>query len=161
MTNFLAAYPCRISESPKFPPRGIPNSLQPRAFLPVVAVEGIPFELDAYKCLSLISFSYVVDNEADLIFRRPSCAMDYLRLNRMRTSTQKLASIAADRSSRRREIVGVVGKYEGKEILSLVELYLWTVKIDQVSSKNEQIFVDRQGCRIMSGAAIVILVSIS
>eukprot|EP00980_Cylindrotheca_fusiformis_P000875 scaffold230_cov138-Cylindrotheca_fusiformis.AAC.1 len=67
-----------------------------------------------------------------------------------------LTSITADRSSRRREIVGVVRKYERKEVLSLVELCLWKEKIDEVSSKKELILADRQRCRIMSGAAIVI-----
>eukprot|EP00980_Cylindrotheca_fusiformis_P023278 scaffold10313_cov138-Cylindrotheca_fusiformis.AAC.3 len=112
--------------------------------------------------------------------------MDYLCLNRMPNSTevikelfqtrydqvlgmdrswkssmmqevdQALVSMVADRSSRRREIVRVVRKYERKATLSLLELYLWKVKIDEVLSKKEQVLVDRQRCRIMSGAGIVI-----
>eukprot|EP00980_Cylindrotheca_fusiformis_P005501 scaffold1170_cov122-Cylindrotheca_fusiformis.AAC.9 len=57
-------------------------------------------------------------------------------------------------SSRRREIGRVVRKYERMEILSLMELYLWKVTIIDEAS-TEQI-VDRQRCRIMSSAAIVI-----
>eukprot|EP00980_Cylindrotheca_fusiformis_P017811 scaffold5629_cov58-Cylindrotheca_fusiformis.AAC.2 len=44
-----------------------------------------------------------------------------------------------------------------KSFLSLVELFLWEMKIDEVSSEKEQILVaDRERCRIKSGAAVVI-----
>eukprot|EP00980_Cylindrotheca_fusiformis_P008710 scaffold1867_cov122-Cylindrotheca_fusiformis.AAC.4 len=61
-------------------------------------------------------------------------------------------ALAIDWTRRKSEISKVVRKYERKEILSLVELHLWKVKIDEVT---EQI-VDRQRCRIMSSAATVI-----
>eukprot|EP00980_Cylindrotheca_fusiformis_P009283 scaffold2032_cov122-Cylindrotheca_fusiformis.AAC.5 len=64
----------------------------------------------------------------------------------------------ADWSSRRREIIAIclkLAKYERKEVSSVMELYLWKVKIDEVDSTKEQI-VDRQSCRINSGASIVI-----
>eukprot|EP00980_Cylindrotheca_fusiformis_P005499 scaffold1170_cov122-Cylindrotheca_fusiformis.AAC.7 len=111
--------------------------------------------------------------------------MDYLCLNRMPNSTELIRrlfqtrfeqvlgldrswksnilqsveeALAVDWSSRRREIGRIVEKYERKEIFSLVELYLWKVKIDEATSKKEQILVvaDRQTCRIKSGAALVI-----
>eukprot|EP00980_Cylindrotheca_fusiformis_P026570 scaffold16458_cov62-Cylindrotheca_fusiformis.AAC.1 len=61
---------------------------------------------------------------------------------------------AADSSSRKNEIGRVVRKFERKEILSLLELCLWKVKIDKVTSE-QVLLVDRQECRIMSGAAVV------
>eukprot|EP00980_Cylindrotheca_fusiformis_P005836 scaffold1228_cov119-Cylindrotheca_fusiformis.AAC.3 len=67
-------------------------------------------------------------------------------------------ALAADWSSRRREVVGVyfeLANYERKEILTLVELYLWKVQIDEVDFKEKNA-VNRQRCRIMSGATIVI-----
>eukprot|EP00980_Cylindrotheca_fusiformis_P027485 scaffold20650_cov63-Cylindrotheca_fusiformis.AAC.1 len=39
-------------------------------------------------------------------------------------------------------------------VLSLVELCLWKLKIDEVSSKEPT--VDRESCRINSGASIVL-----
>eukprot|EP00980_Cylindrotheca_fusiformis_P004103 scaffold892_cov104-Cylindrotheca_fusiformis.AAC.1 len=108
-----------------------------------------------------------------------STPMDYLCMNRMPNSTevirrlfqtrydQVLGSLepfwksamlqsieeilAGDWSLRKSKIGRVTRKYERKEILSLVELCLWKMKIDEVT---EQI-VDRQRCRIMSGAAVV------
>eukprot|EP00980_Cylindrotheca_fusiformis_P012748 scaffold3118_cov64-Cylindrotheca_fusiformis.AAC.6 len=65
-------------------------------------------------------------------------------------------ALAVDWSSRRRAI-GVVyfkfADYVRKEILSLVELCLWRVKIDGVRSED---VAERQRCRINSGASIVI-----
>eukprot|EP00980_Cylindrotheca_fusiformis_P004541 scaffold965_cov93-Cylindrotheca_fusiformis.AAC.5 len=65
--------------------------------------------------------------------------------------------LAEDWSSRRRAI-GLayfhLANYERKEIISLVELYLWNVKIDEGSSKQDG--ADREICRINSGASIVI-----
>eukprot|EP00980_Cylindrotheca_fusiformis_P014591 scaffold3955_cov160-Cylindrotheca_fusiformis.AAC.11 len=93
--------------------------------------------------------------------------MDYLCLNRMPNSNQAIdEALAGDWSSRKSEIGGVVRKFERKEILSLLELRLWKVKIDgatskkvkigEATSKKEQILADRQWCRVMSGAAAVI-----
>eukprot|EP00980_Cylindrotheca_fusiformis_P030364 scaffold24710_cov117-Cylindrotheca_fusiformis.AAC.2 len=77
-------------------------------------------------------------------------------------------ALALDWSSRKSEIGRVVQKFERKEIVSLLELCLWKVKIDgattskkvvkigDAASKKEQILVDRQRCRIMSGAVVVI-----
>eukprot|EP00980_Cylindrotheca_fusiformis_P006292 scaffold1348_cov93-Cylindrotheca_fusiformis.AAC.1 len=92
--------------------------------------------------------------------------------------TDMLQSIdeAVEWSSRKIEIGKVVRKFQRKEILSLVELCLWKVKIDgvvvtseqilvadlwkvkieDVISKKEQILADRQKCRIMSGVDVVI-----
>eukprot|EP00980_Cylindrotheca_fusiformis_P014599 scaffold3955_cov160-Cylindrotheca_fusiformis.AAC.19 len=113
-----------------------------------------------------------------------SAPMDYLCLNRMPNSTEVIRrmllkrfdevlgfdrpwksdmlkaideALAVDWSSRRREVVVVYLKlatYERRECLSLVELCLWKIKIDDVNS-NENI-ADRQECRINSGASIVI-----
>eukprot|EP00980_Cylindrotheca_fusiformis_P026398 scaffold16066_cov109-Cylindrotheca_fusiformis.AAC.4 len=113
-----------------------------------------------------------------------STPMDYLCLNRMPTSSDVIRivlksrfsdllgldrswssdmmqavdeALKADWSSRRREIVAIylkLAKYEQQEILSVMELGLWKIKIDDVIA-NEQT-PDRQSCRIMSGASIVI-----
>eukprot|EP00980_Cylindrotheca_fusiformis_P010818 scaffold2446_cov106-Cylindrotheca_fusiformis.AAC.8 len=64
-------------------------------------------------------------------------------------------TLAADWLSRKNEIGRVVRKFEREEILSLLELCLWKVKIDKVTSE-QVLLVDRQECRIMSGAAVVI-----
>eukprot|EP00980_Cylindrotheca_fusiformis_P023672 scaffold10740_cov96-Cylindrotheca_fusiformis.AAC.1 len=72
-------------------------------------------------------------------------------------STEAIDEIlAVDWSLRKSKIDGAVRKYERKEILSLVELYLWKVKIDEAASKKEQMLADRQERRIMSGADVVI-----
>eukprot|EP00980_Cylindrotheca_fusiformis_P018207 scaffold5897_cov124-Cylindrotheca_fusiformis.AAC.1 len=114
-----------------------------------------------------------------------STPMDYLCLNRMPTSTKVIrrvlhtrfdhllglnrlwksdmlrsvdAALAADWSSRRREVVAVYLKlamYERKEIFSLIELYLWKIEIEEVGSKKEQIG-DRESCRISCGASVVL-----
>eukprot|EP00980_Cylindrotheca_fusiformis_P003967 scaffold872_cov54-Cylindrotheca_fusiformis.AAC.1 len=68
-------------------------------------------------------------------------------------------ALTVDWSSRSREI-GVVyfelAKYEQRmTILSLVELCLWKIKIDEVRAK-EQSALDRESCRINSGASIVL-----
>eukprot|EP00980_Cylindrotheca_fusiformis_P029423 scaffold23472_cov106-Cylindrotheca_fusiformis.AAC.2 len=117
-----------------------------------------------------------------------STPMDYLCMNRMPNSAQVIRTVlqtrfdhllvgmdrcwgsdmveavykalAADLSSRRREIVATYLKlaiYERKDILSLVELYLWKAKIDDevISAKNAQM-VNRESCRINSGSSIVI-----
>eukprot|EP00980_Cylindrotheca_fusiformis_P025817 scaffold14678_cov97-Cylindrotheca_fusiformis.AAC.1 len=111
-----------------------------------------------------------------------STPMDYLCLNKMPNSAKVIRSLlpkrvdwlgldpwksdvmqvvdnalAVDRASRRREI-GVayfhLANYERKEVLSLVEIYLWSVKINEVDSQDHG--VDRQSCRINSGATVVI-----
>eukprot|EP00980_Cylindrotheca_fusiformis_P012505 scaffold3073_cov66-Cylindrotheca_fusiformis.AAC.20 len=113
-----------------------------------------------------------------------STPMDYLCLNRMPDSSDVIRrvlqtrfdhllslerawksdvleavneTLAVDWSSRRREIIAVylkLANYERREVLSLVELYLWKIKIDEVTSKEEM--CDREGCRINSGASIVL-----
>eukprot|EP00980_Cylindrotheca_fusiformis_P023614 scaffold10675_cov89-Cylindrotheca_fusiformis.AAC.1 len=68
------------------------------------------------------------------------------------------ASAVCCLSSKRSKIGQVYfdfANYERKEILSLVELYLWKRKIDEVSSMAENT-ANRQCCRINSGASIVI-----
>eukprot|EP00980_Cylindrotheca_fusiformis_P005692 scaffold1189_cov81-Cylindrotheca_fusiformis.AAC.3 len=75
-------------------------------------------------------------------------------------------TLAADWSSRQSEIGRMVRKFERKEIISLLELCLWKMKIDEAipkkvkigeaTSKKEQILADRQRCRVMSGAAVVV-----
>eukprot|EP00980_Cylindrotheca_fusiformis_P010733 scaffold2417_cov101-Cylindrotheca_fusiformis.AAC.1 len=75
-------------------------------------------------------------------------------------------ALTGDWLSRKSKIGRIVRKYERKEILSLVELYLWKVKIDEstskkakiekVISKKEQIRANRQRCRFLSGAEVVI-----
>eukprot|EP00980_Cylindrotheca_fusiformis_P012513 scaffold3073_cov66-Cylindrotheca_fusiformis.AAC.28 len=123
-----------------------------------------------------------------------STPMDYLCLNRTPNSTEVIRSLfqtrfeqvvggldqfwnsamlqaideilAGDWSLRKCEIGRVVRKFERKEILSLLELCLWKVKIGEATSKKvkigeatskkEQIHADRQRCRVMSGAAGVI-----
>eukprot|EP00980_Cylindrotheca_fusiformis_P029424 scaffold23472_cov106-Cylindrotheca_fusiformis.AAC.3 len=114
-----------------------------------------------------------------------STPMDYLCLNRIPNSTRIIQTVlqtrfehslgwgqsntmwqavdealAADWSSRRREIVAVYFKFaihERKEFLSLVELCLWKAKFDdQVVSSELEDNADRQSCRIYCGASIVI-----
>eukprot|EP00980_Cylindrotheca_fusiformis_P025357 scaffold13505_cov69-Cylindrotheca_fusiformis.AAC.5 len=110
-----------------------------------------------------------------------STPMDYLCLNKMPSSIQVIREVvrtrvhwlgldlwksdilqavdealAVDWSIRRRAI-GVVyfklATYELKEILSLVELYLWQLKIAEICCKEK---AQRQSCKINSGASIVI-----
>eukprot|EP00980_Cylindrotheca_fusiformis_P022726 scaffold9646_cov133-Cylindrotheca_fusiformis.AAC.9 len=113
-----------------------------------------------------------------------STPMDYLCWNRMPNSTEVIRrvlqkhldrlnldrswksemvqvvdkALEVDWSSRRREI-GLVyfklARHELEEILSLVELYLWKTKIDDIVSR-EQSNVDRESCRINCGASAVI-----
>eukprot|EP00980_Cylindrotheca_fusiformis_P017193 scaffold5294_cov129-Cylindrotheca_fusiformis.AAC.3 len=114
-----------------------------------------------------------------------STPMDYLCLNRMPKSSEVIRTVlltrfdellgldrswksdmwqavdealAVDWSSRRREVVGTylkLANYEREEMLSfLLELCLWKLKIDEVSSTEQT--VDRNSCRINSGASIVI-----
>eukprot|EP00980_Cylindrotheca_fusiformis_P018756 scaffold6247_cov104-Cylindrotheca_fusiformis.AAC.6 len=67
-------------------------------------------------------------------------------------------AMAVEWPSRARKIFAVylkLSNYEWKEIFSILDLYRWKVRIDEISSKNEQI-ADRQSCRINSGASIVI-----
>eukprot|EP00980_Cylindrotheca_fusiformis_P004544 scaffold965_cov93-Cylindrotheca_fusiformis.AAC.8 len=85
--------------------------------------------------------------------------VDWLGLERWRSDLLQAVdeALVVDRSSRSREIGMVCFKlanYERKEILSLLELYLWNVKIDEVSSEKDG--ADRESCRINSGASIVI-----
>eukprot|EP00980_Cylindrotheca_fusiformis_P017039 scaffold5221_cov88-Cylindrotheca_fusiformis.AAC.6 len=67
-------------------------------------------------------------------------------------------ALAADWSSRRREIGRVyfeLAKYEHRmELLSLVELCLWKIKIDEASFEEQS--VNRESYRISSGAPIVL-----
>eukprot|EP00980_Cylindrotheca_fusiformis_P009016 scaffold1934_cov79-Cylindrotheca_fusiformis.AAC.5 len=70
-------------------------------------------------------------------------------------------ALSVDWSSRSREIGRFyyqLAKHERKEILSLLELYLWKVKINDLvdGSKKELKIANRQSCRIYSGASVVI-----
>eukprot|EP00980_Cylindrotheca_fusiformis_P011617 scaffold2747_cov104-Cylindrotheca_fusiformis.AAC.7 len=115
-----------------------------------------------------------------------SIPMDYLCLNRMPNSSEVIRlvlqtrfdcllglnrswnsdmlqaideALAVDWSSRRREIIAVylkLANYERKEILSMLELYLWKTKIDEFCSDKKEHTGDRESCRINSGASIVI-----
>eukprot|EP00980_Cylindrotheca_fusiformis_P031097 scaffold25827_cov191-Cylindrotheca_fusiformis.AAC.1 len=66
------------------------------------------------------------------------------------------ALAAEDGPSRTKEIVRVyfeLVKYEHRmKILSLLELCLWQIKIDEICSKGQS--VDRESCRVSSGAPI-------
>eukprot|EP00980_Cylindrotheca_fusiformis_P006587 scaffold1389_cov122-Cylindrotheca_fusiformis.AAC.5 len=65
-------------------------------------------------------------------------------------------ALSLDWSLRRRHIGSAylkVALYERMEILCLVELFLWKIKIDEAGSKES---LDRQSCRFRSGASIVI-----
>eukprot|EP00980_Cylindrotheca_fusiformis_P011266 scaffold2594_cov85-Cylindrotheca_fusiformis.AAC.8 len=62
-----------------------------------------------------------------------------------------------DWSSRRREIIAIylkLANYERKEISSLLELYLWKMKMNEVGPNGQT--ADREFCRVNSGASIVI-----
>eukprot|EP00980_Cylindrotheca_fusiformis_P002177 scaffold497_cov97-Cylindrotheca_fusiformis.AAC.8 len=123
-----------------------------------------------------------------------STPMDYLFLNRMPNSSEVIRRIfqtrfeqvlgldqfwksvmlqaidmilAGDWASRKSETGRIIRKYERKEILSLVELFLWKMKNDEATSnkklkicvaasKEAQILADRQKRRFLSGAAVVI-----
>eukprot|EP00980_Cylindrotheca_fusiformis_P015109 scaffold4170_cov79-Cylindrotheca_fusiformis.AAC.3 len=75
-------------------------------------------------------------------------------------------ALAGEWASRKSKIGEVVRKFERKEILSLLELCLWKVKIGEATfkkvkigeatSKKQHILADRQWCRIMSGTDDVI-----
>eukprot|EP00980_Cylindrotheca_fusiformis_P004941 scaffold1051_cov119-Cylindrotheca_fusiformis.AAC.16 len=85
--------------------------------------------------------------------------LDRLGLDRWKSELSQAVdkALAVERSSRSREI-GVVcfkcAQYERMEVLSLVELCLWKLKIDEVDSIEQS--ADRLSCRINSGASIVI-----
>eukprot|EP00980_Cylindrotheca_fusiformis_P017722 scaffold5565_cov92-Cylindrotheca_fusiformis.AAC.1 len=68
-------------------------------------------------------------------------------------------ALTAEWSSRRTEIGKVyfrLAHYEQRmKILSLLDLCLWKMKIDEVGSEKEQI-TDRESCRSLNGASIVI-----
>eukprot|EP00980_Cylindrotheca_fusiformis_P020519 scaffold7572_cov118-Cylindrotheca_fusiformis.AAC.8 len=67
-------------------------------------------------------------------------------------------ALAVDWSSRRSEMGVVYWKLansERKDIVSLMELFLWKLKIDEFGLKKEQI-ANRQNCRTKCGASIVI-----
>eukprot|EP00980_Cylindrotheca_fusiformis_P004942 scaffold1051_cov119-Cylindrotheca_fusiformis.AAC.17 len=112
-----------------------------------------------------------------------STPMDYLCLNRNPNTPQVIRSLLqirldrlglarwksellqevdqalalVDRSARSREVSVAyfkLAKYERMEILSLVELCLWKVKIEEVRSAGQ--YADRQSCRINNGSHIVI-----
>eukprot|EP00980_Cylindrotheca_fusiformis_P009626 scaffold2127_cov85-Cylindrotheca_fusiformis.AAC.6 len=111
-----------------------------------------------------------------------STSMDYLCMNRMPNSTEVIRSLfqtrydqllgglepfwksamlqaieeilAGDWSLRKSKIGRVIRKYERKEILSLMELFLFKMKIGEDTSQQIR-DTNRQRCRIMSGAAVV------
>eukprot|EP00980_Cylindrotheca_fusiformis_P017196 scaffold5294_cov129-Cylindrotheca_fusiformis.AAC.6 len=110
--------------------------------------------------------------------------LDYLCLNRMPTSGEVIRrvlqkrfdqvlglarpwksgvlqafeeSLAKEWYTRRMEIVSIylaLVYHERREILSLLELCLWKMKIDEGSTKEQT--ADRELCRVHSGASIVI-----
>eukprot|EP00980_Cylindrotheca_fusiformis_P027308 scaffold19856_cov54-Cylindrotheca_fusiformis.AAC.1 len=106
-----------------------------------------------YLCLNKMPNSAKVIRSL-LLKRVDSLGLDRWKLDAMQAVDNALA---VDRASRRRE-VGVayfqLANYERKEALSLVEMYLWSVKIDEVNSQDHG--ADRQSCRINSGATVVI-----
>eukprot|EP00980_Cylindrotheca_fusiformis_P008676 scaffold1858_cov101-Cylindrotheca_fusiformis.AAC.1 len=112
-----------------------------------------------------------------------SAPMDYLCLNRMPSATQGIRrlvqtrlymllglerwkvemlqavdeALAVDWSSRRSSIGMIyfkIANYERKESLSLIELFLWKMKIEGACSQEK--YDDRESCRITSGACTVI-----
>eukprot|EP00980_Cylindrotheca_fusiformis_P005144 scaffold1089_cov117-Cylindrotheca_fusiformis.AAC.7 len=67
-------------------------------------------------------------------------------------------ALDADWTSRRYKIIIICWKlanYEREEVFSIMELYLWKMKIDEVGSMKGQI-ADRQSCLLNSGASVVI-----
>eukprot|EP00980_Cylindrotheca_fusiformis_P029215 scaffold22755_cov159-Cylindrotheca_fusiformis.AAC.1 len=86
--------------------------------------------------------------------------VDWLGLERWKTAVLQAVdkALTMDRSLRSRKI-GVayfqLANYERKEVLSLVELCLWNIKIDEAISSMDHP-ADRESCRINSGASIVI-----
>eukprot|EP00980_Cylindrotheca_fusiformis_P025887 scaffold14826_cov72-Cylindrotheca_fusiformis.AAC.1 len=66
-----------------------------------------------------------------------STPMDYLCMNPMPNSTEAIdEALGGDWDFRGSKIGGVVRKYERKEIISLLELCLWKVKIDEATPKK-------------------------
>eukprot|EP00980_Cylindrotheca_fusiformis_P011238 scaffold2576_cov116-Cylindrotheca_fusiformis.AAC.4 len=111
-----------------------------------------------YLCLNRMpSSTQVIRSLLQATFTK---RVDWLGLDGWKSDVLQVVeeALTMDQTLRRREI-GLayfqLANYERKEILSLVELYLWNVKIDEVYSK-EQDGADRQICRINSGASIVI-----
>eukprot|EP00980_Cylindrotheca_fusiformis_P015161 scaffold4189_cov86-Cylindrotheca_fusiformis.AAC.6 len=112
-----------------------------------------------YLCLNKMPNSTQVIRsllQATVLVKR----IDWLGLDQWKLDTLQAVvdkALAVDWSSRRREI-GLaffkLANYERKEILAIVELYLWSAKIDEVNSKNSG--ADRQSCRINNGSSIVI-----
>eukprot|EP00980_Cylindrotheca_fusiformis_P008456 scaffold1786_cov138-Cylindrotheca_fusiformis.AAC.14 len=110
-----------------------------------------------YLCLNKMPNSLdVVQNvvQATVGKRLDGLGLDQWKSNILQAIDE---AMAAEWSSRRREI-GIVyfklAKYERKEIISLLELYLWKLKIDELCSKKES--ADRQNGRINCGSSIVI-----
>eukprot|EP00980_Cylindrotheca_fusiformis_P005997 scaffold1284_cov108-Cylindrotheca_fusiformis.AAC.11 len=98
-------------------------------------------------------------NSTQVIRRVVQTRIDWLGLDRWKLDMLQALdqALAVDWSSRSMEICRVYSKlanYERKVILSLVELCLWKVKIDEVGSKEQD--ADRQCCRIIDGCSIVI-----
>eukprot|EP00980_Cylindrotheca_fusiformis_P005496 scaffold1170_cov122-Cylindrotheca_fusiformis.AAC.4 len=90
---------------------------------------------------------------------RFSYLLDFDRSSKSEMVEAVDGAVVLDPSFRRREVCIVYFEllnHERKEILCLVELCLWKMKIDEATSNMEQILADRQACRIMSGAAVVI-----
>eukprot|EP00980_Cylindrotheca_fusiformis_P020516 scaffold7572_cov118-Cylindrotheca_fusiformis.AAC.5 len=68
-------------------------------------------------------------------------------------------ALAVDLSTRRSAIGRVyfdIVNYEWNEVLSILELFLWKVKIDEFGLKKKEQITDRQSCRINCGASVVI-----
>eukprot|EP00980_Cylindrotheca_fusiformis_P016429 scaffold4897_cov129-Cylindrotheca_fusiformis.AAC.6 len=127
---------------------------------------------DFFGCtpMDYLCLNRSMPNSAEVVIQRlfQSRYDQVLGLSRMWNSEILLAIYEAwlgvGLSSRRSEVDRVVRKFEWKErkeILSLLELCLWKVKIDEMEdTSNKQMLLvpaeDRQKCRYMSGAAVII-----
>eukprot|EP00980_Cylindrotheca_fusiformis_P015235 scaffold4230_cov94-Cylindrotheca_fusiformis.AAC.2 len=103
--------------------------------------------------------SQVIENllQATIVKRLDSLGLDRWKSDILQGIDEALA---LDRLSRRNRAIDTVyykvAKYERKEILSLVDLFLWKMKLqDEVVSSNDNA-ADRLHCRINSGSSVVV-----
>eukprot|EP00980_Cylindrotheca_fusiformis_P015900 scaffold4658_cov118-Cylindrotheca_fusiformis.AAC.6 len=106
-----------------------------------------------YLCLNRMP------NATQVIRRVIQTRLDKLGLDRWKLEMMQAVhdALAVDWSLRMREIGRVyfkLAKYERKEVLSLMELYLWKMKNGEFITAQQN--TDRESCRINSGASIVI-----
>eukprot|EP00980_Cylindrotheca_fusiformis_P006586 scaffold1389_cov122-Cylindrotheca_fusiformis.AAC.4 len=111
-----------------------------------------------YLCLSrspdAIRFLRALLQKTVVQFAGKWLGLERWRSDVMQSVDKALSVVDSLYMSRRREIGLVyyrVALYERMEILSLVELFLWKLKLDDVAEN-----ADRKSCRINSGASIVI-----